>query len=97
MKKLLLLLTLTALATTANATPCDNLKNVAYAVMKASQSGLDKQLAINEANRQGVDIEAMINDAFSYPVIRDKAGKEVIQDLFSRLYYIACMSSGTEV
>lgn len=100
MKKLLLLLTFTAiftLATTANATPCDNLKNVSYAVMKAAQSGLDKQLVIHEANKNGIEIEDMINDAFNYPVIRDKAGKEVIKDLFSRLYYVACMSSGTEV
>tara|TARA_R110000782_G_scaffold270483_1_gene371793 strand:- start:14910 stop:15107 length:198 start_codon:yes stop_codon:yes gene_type:complete len=65
--------------------------------MQAAQSGMDKQLVINEANKNGIEIEAMINDAFNYPVIRDKAGKEAVKDLFSRLYYVACMSSGTEV
>ena len=92
MKKLLLLLTI--LSTYSLANPCENLQTVATAVMNAAQSSVEKDAVIREADKNNLSIEHMINDAYSYPIIRDKLGKKVVSDLFGRLYYASCMGSG---
>ena len=97
MKKLLLLLTITILSTYSLANTCDNLQTIAIAVMNTAQSRVDKEAVIREANKNNLSIEQMINDAYSYPIIRDQLGKKVISDLFGRLYYASCMGSGVEI